>query len=75
MAILHSQFSDNGKPGNNEYVLHTGVQLFYTNWLNILIAKHRPYSIGFVLAWKKQTRNKEATTAFALSDSIQKYKI
>lgn len=60
MAILHNQFSDNGKLGNNEYVLYTGVQILYTNWINILIAKHRPHSVCFVLARKKQTRNKEA---------------
>lgn len=76
MTILHNQFSDNGKPGNNEDVLYTlYAQLLHTNWINFFFAKHRPHSVGFVLAWKKPTRNKEATTVFALSDSIQKYKV
>lgn len=74
MAILHNQFSDNGKLVNNEYVLYTDVQLLYTNWINILIAKHRPHSVGFVLAWKKQTRNKEATTVFACQTAFKNTK-
>lgn len=74
MAILHNQFSDNGKLVNNEYVLYTDVQLLYTNWINILIAKHRPHSVGFVLAWKKQTRNR-GYNCVCMSDSIQKYKV